>query len=421
MAAQPPSRLARRLGLADAVVVGLGAMLGTGVFVVFAPAANRAGSALLISLLLAAGVAYCNAMSSARLAALHPQAGGTYVYGRERIGPAWGALAGYAFLAGKTASGGAAAIAVGVYAVPGNTTLQRLVAAGAVVTATALNWWGVTRTVGVTRVLVALLVVVLSGIVVLGLTGDTAPVTTGSFSPADGVLGVLSAAALLFFAFAGYARIATLGEEVRDPAVTIPRAIPLALGIVLAIYAAVAATALVVLGPDRLGKSTAPLVDVVTVAGYADVSGVVRLGGAVAAYAVLLGLIAGVSRTAFAMAANRDVPGVFASVSSRREVPDRAVIAVGVVVFCIALSGGLVGAVAFSAFTVLVYYAITNAAALRLTKPERRMPRIVPILGLTACCLLSFSLLWQSIVSSMPEHPIREAGGSAAAWPLGSR
>jgi basic amino acid/polyamine antiporter, APA family len=405
MAAQPPSRLARRLGLADAVVVGLGAMLGTGVFVVFAPAANRAGSALLISLLLAAGVAYCNAMSSARLAALHPQAGGTYVYGRERIGPAWGALAGYAFLAGKTASGGAAAIAVGVYVVPGNTTLQRLVAAGAVVTATALNWWGVTRTVGVTRVLVALLVVLLSGIVVLGLTGDTAPVTTGSFSPADGVLGVLSAAALLFFAFAGYARIATLGEEVRDPAVTIPRAIPLALGIVLAIYAAVAATALVVLGPDRLGESTAPLVDVVTVAGYADVRGVVGLGGAIAAYAVLLGLIAGVSRTAFAMAANRDVPGVFASVSSRREVPDRAVIAVGVVVFCIALSGELVGAVAFSAFTVLVYYAITNAAALRLTKPERRMPRIVPILGLTACCLLSFSLLWQSIVSSMPEHP----------------
>ncbi|HEY9349307.1 MAG TPA: amino acid permease, partial [Acidothermales bacterium] len=108
MAAQPPSRLARRLGLTDAVVVGLGAMLGTGVFVVFAPAAELAGAALLVSLLLAAGVAYCNAMSSAQLAALHPQAGGTYVYGRERLGPAWGAAAGYAFLAGKTASGGAA-------------------------------------------------------------------------------------------------------------------------------------------------------------------------------------------------------------------------------------------------------------------------------------------------------------------------
>ncbi len=372
-------------------------MLGTGVFVVFAPAADLAGAALLVSLLLAAGVAYCNAMSSAQLAALHPQAGGTYVYGRERIGPAWGAAAGYAFLAGKTASGGAAAIAVGVYAVPGNTTLQRLVAACAVATATALNWWGVTRTVGVTRVLVVLLVFVLSGVVVLGLTGTTAPATTAPFWPADGALGVLSAAALLFFAFAGYARIATLGEEVRDPAVTIPRAIPLALGIVLAIYAAVAATALVVLGPDRLAESAAPLVDVITVAGYPDLGVVVRLAGALAAYAVLLGLIAGVSRTAFAMAANRNVPAVFASVSERRKVPGRAVIAVGVVVFCIALSGGLVGAVAVSAFTILLYYAITNAAALRLAASERRVPRIVPILGLMACCLLAFSLLWQAI------------------------
>ena len=397
MAAQPPSRLARRLGLTDAVVVGLGAMLGTGVFVVFAPAAELAGAALLVSLLLAAGVAYCNAMSSAQLAALHPQAGGTYVYGRERLGPAWGAAAGYAFLAGKTASGGAAAIAVGVYAVPGNTTLQRLVAACAVATATALNWWGVTRTVGVTRVLVALLMVVVGGVVVLGLTGTTAPETTGTFWPTDGALGVLSAAALLFFAFAGYARIATLGEEVRDPAVTIPRAIPLALGIVLAIYTAVAATALVVLGPDRLAESAAPLVDVVTVAGYPDLSVIVRLAGALAAYAVLLGLIAGVSRTAFAMAANRNVPAFFATVSERRKVPGRAVIAVGVVVFCIALSGGLVGAVAVSAFTILLYYAITNAAALRLAASERRVPRIIPVLGLTACCLLAFSLLWQAI------------------------
>lgn len=397
MAAQPPSRLARRLGLTDAVVVGLGAMLGTGVFVVFAPAAELAGAALLVSLLLAAGVAYCNAMSSAQLAALHPQAGGTYVYGRERLGPAWGAAAGYAFLAGKTASGGAAAIAVGVYAVPGNTTMQRLVAACAVATATALNWWGVTRTVGVTRVLVALLMFVLGGVVVLGLAGTMAPETTGTFWPADGALGVLSAAALLFFAFAGYARIATLGEEVRDPAVTIPRAIPLALGIVLAIYTAVAATALVVLGPDRLAESAAPLVDVVTVAGYPDLSVIVRLAGALAAYAVLLGLIAGVSRTAFAMAANRNVPAFFASVSERRKVPGRAVIAVGVVVFCIALSGGLVGAVAVSAFTILLYYAITNAAALRLAASERRVPRIVPVLGLTACCLLAFSLLWQAI------------------------
>ncbi len=415
-------------------MVGLGAMLGTGVFVVFAPAADRAGAALLVSLLLAAGVAYCNAMSSAELAALHPLAGGTYVYGRERIGPMWGALAGYAFIAGKTASSGAAALAVGVYAVPDNGSLQRLIAVSAVVSATALNWMGITRTVNVTRVLVAVLLLVLGGVVVLGLTSGTSSAANGPFWPMDGVRGVLGAAALLFFAFAGYARIATLGEEVRDPAVTIPRAIPTALGIVLVTYAAVAVTALVVLGPARLADSTAPLVDVVAHAGYDNLTIVVRFGGAVAAYAVLLGLIAGISRTAFAMAANRDLPGILDDVSERHRVPDRAVVAVGVTALVIALSGGLVGAIAFSAFTILVYYAVANAAALRLTRVERRVPVLVPLLGLPACCLLAASLSWQTIVSGSAlllallfarwvvvhrrradrERPTREGGGNAA-------
>jgi basic amino acid/polyamine antiporter, APA family len=439
MTAQPPTRLARRLGLADAVVVGLGAMLGTGVFVVFAPAADRAGSALLVSLLLAAGVAYCNALSSAQLAALHPQAGGTYVYGRERIGPLWGAVAGYAFLAGKTASSAAAAIAIGVYAVPDNSTLQWVIAALAVLAATVLNLLGVGRTVSVTRVLVVTLLLVLGGVVVLGLTSEPgAP--TGPFWPSDDTFGVLGGAALLFFAFAGYARIATLGEEVRDPAVTIPRAIPLALGIVLLTYAAVAMTALLVLGPTRLAESTAPLVEVVTVAGYAEVAIVVRLAGAVAAYAVLLGLLAGVSRTAFAMAANRDLPAAFADVSARYRVPSRAIVVIGIVVLAIALAGGLVGAVAFSAFTVLVYYAITNAAALRLHASERRISIVVPTVGLPACCLLALSLPWQTILSGVMlllalllvratvirRHgrrgtPSRGTGGSAASSPPDSR
>src|SRR5215204_3146774 len=101
---QPESRLSRRLGTADAVVVGVGAMVGTGVFVVWAPAADRAGGWLLPGLGIAAFVAFCNATSSAALAAVHPQSGGTYVYGRERLGHGWGALAGYAFVLGKVAS-----------------------------------------------------------------------------------------------------------------------------------------------------------------------------------------------------------------------------------------------------------------------------------------------------------------------------
>ena len=97
-------QLARRLTTSDAVMVGLGAMLGAGVFAAFGPAAEVAGAGLLVGLALAAAVAFANATSSAQLAALYPQAGGTYVYGRRRLGERVGVLAGIAFVIGKTAS-----------------------------------------------------------------------------------------------------------------------------------------------------------------------------------------------------------------------------------------------------------------------------------------------------------------------------
>ena len=87
-------QLRRRLGVFDAVVIGLGSMIGAGIFAALGPAAAAAGSGLLVGLAVAAVVAYCNATSSARLAARYPQSGGTYVYGRERLGAFWGHLAG---------------------------------------------------------------------------------------------------------------------------------------------------------------------------------------------------------------------------------------------------------------------------------------------------------------------------------------
>jgi basic amino acid/polyamine antiporter, APA family len=208
---EPPTRLVRRLGLGDAVVVGLGAMLGTGVFVVWSPAVGDAGGWVLVALALAGLVAACNATSTAALAAVHPESGGAYVYGRERLGRRWGVLAGVAFTVGKTTSCAAAALAVGAYAWPDH---ARWMAALAVLAVTAANLAGVSRTVAVTRMLLVALGVVLLVVVVQGARADgpTAPL------PSAGPLGVLSAAGLLFFAFAGYARVATLGEEVRDPA-----------------------------------------------------------------------------------------------------------------------------------------------------------------------------------------------------------
>ncbi|MET0995266.1 MAG: APC family permease, partial [Mycobacterium sp.] len=264
--------LQRRLGTKDAVTVGLGSMLGAGIFVALAPAAAAAGSGLLIGLAVAAVVAYCNATSTARLAAMYPQSGGTYVYGRERLGAFWGYTAGWSFVVGKTASCAAMALTVGIYAWP---AYAHAVAVAAVVGLTAVNYAGIQKSALLTRVIVAIVLAVLAAVVVLVLGfGDVD--ASRMFGEDVSVTGVLQAAGLLFFAFAGYARIATLGEEVREPAHTIPRAIFIAFGITLAVYAIVAAAVLAELGSAGLASSSAPLADAVRAAGQSGFEPVVR-------------------------------------------------------------------------------------------------------------------------------------------------
>ncbi|MBO1417690.1 APC family permease [Streptomyces sp. FH025] len=399
-AAADADRLQRHLGAFDAVVIGLGSMVGAGIFAALAPAASAAGSGLLLGLALAAVVAYCNATSSARLAARYPQSGGTYVYGRERLGDFWGYLAGWGFVVGKTASCAAMALTVGSYVWP---TQAHAVAVAAVVALTAVNYVGVQKAAWLTRAIVAVVLAVLAAVVTACLTGSTADTGRWAIGADAGFHGVLQAAGLLFFAFAGYARIATLGEEVRDPERTIPRAISVALGITLVVYAAVALAVLAVLGPDRLAHSAAPLADAVRTAGAPGLAPAVRVGAAVAALGSLLALILGVSRTTLAMARDHHLPHVLAAVHPRFRVPHRAELTVGAAVALLAATTDVRGAIGFSSFGVLVYYAVANASAWTLTPAEGRPPRIVPVLGTAGCLVLAFalpggSLLWGAAV-----------------------
>jgi APA family basic amino acid/polyamine antiporter len=228
------------------------------------------------------------------------------------------------------------------------------------------------------------------------------------------VAGVLQAAGLLFFAFAGYARIATLGEEVYDPGRTIPRAIPIALGIALAVYALVAVAALGVLGPQRLAQSAAPLVAIVQIAGAGWLAPVVRTGAVVAAVGSLLALILGVSRTTLAVARDRHLPRILAAVHPRFGVPHRAELAVGAVVAVLAATTDIRGAIGFSSFAVLSYYAVTNASAWTLTREEGRPPRLVPVVGLAGCVIIAFALPLASILSGLAILAV-----GAAAYGLG--
>jgi basic amino acid/polyamine antiporter, APA family len=392
--------LQRRLGTLDAVTIGLGSMIGAGIFVALAPAAAAAGSGLLVGLLVAAVVAYCNATSSARLAALYPQSGGTYVYGRERLGEFWGYSAGWSFVVGKTASCAAMALTVGQYAWPDG---AHAIAVAAVVALTAVNYAGIQKSALLTRTIVAVVLAVLAAVVVavLGFGDvDAARLVVGDDVSAT---GVLQAAGLLFFAFAGYARIATLGEEVRDPARTIPRAIPIALAITLAVYAVVAIAVLGELGSTTLASATAPLADAVRAAGFGGLEPVVRAGAAIAALGSLLALILGVSRTTLSMARDRHLPYALSAVHPRFGSPHRAELVVGVVVAAVAAVADVRGAIGFSSFAVLLYYAIANASAWTLEPEGRRHralgTRVIPAVGMTGCLLLAFSLPLSSVLA----------------------
>lgn len=395
MATEAPTRLARRLGTPDAVILGLGSMIGAGVFAAFGHAARAAGNGLLVGLALAALVAYCNATSSAQLAALYPESGGAYVYGRKRLSPFWGFVAGWGFVIGKLASCAAMAMTFGSYAAP---ALARPLAVSSVVTLTAVNYFGVQKTATVTRAIVALVLAAL-GLVVAAVWMGGSTDLRQIWPPHDvAPYGVLQSAGFLFFAFAGYARLATLGEEVIDPERVIPRAIPIALAITLVVYATVAVSVLAGAGADAIAASAAPLATAVDRGRLACFSPAVRIGATVASLGVLLSLIVGVSRTLFAMSGNHDMPAFLSAVHPRYRVPHRAELLVGGVVAVVAAVADVRTAIGFSSFAVLVYYSIANASAWTLRPEERRWPRPIAALGLAGCLMLAFALPAGSVI-----------------------
>lgn len=390
-------RLRRTLDTGDAVLVGLGSMIGAGVFTALAPAASAAGTGVLLALALAALVAYCNATASARLAIRYPDAGGTYVYGRERLGAFWGYLAGWGFVVGKVASCAAMALTVVTYAAPQLPQPWRgLVAAGVVAVLTGVNYAGVRKSALATRLLVAFSLLVLGFVVLAVVVGGDVSADRVSATTAADPWGVVEAAGLLFFAFAGYARIATLGEEVRDPRRTIPRAIRTALAIVLAVYLVLTLAMLAQLGAASLASRPDPLAHAVETTSWAALAPVVRVGAVVAACGALLTLLLGVSRTVLAMSRDGHLPRTLSTVHPRHRVPRHAELVVGAVVAVLATTADLRGVIGFSSFAVLVYYAIANVSAWTLGAG-----RLLPVVGLLGCVVLAVALPWTSVLSGV--------------------
>lgn len=389
-------QLARRLNLPDAVVIGVAAMIGAGVFAAWGPAAAAAGPWLLIGLILAAAVAYANATSTASLAARMPTSGGIYAFAGALISPLWGQLAGWAFLVGKAASCAVMALTFGTYVYE---PMARPLAVALVIAVTVVNHFGITKTAAATRWILAVTLVTLAAVVISGLS-TTSEIGSSADAQVNPV-GVLESAGILFFAFAGYARLATLGEEVRDPERTIPRAVRAALAIALAVYLLVALAGLHAIGWQGLAGSPAPLADVVRAGPFAGAAAIVTVGAAVATAGVLLSLTAGMGRTAFAMARHGDLPSQLAQVGQRHQVPQVAGWVIAVVVTALVLITDLRGAIGVSAFAVLTYYAIGHVAAWRLGDSATRATKIVAASGLTGCVVLAFTLPVSAVVAAL--------------------
>jgi APA family basic amino acid/polyamine antiporter len=423
--------LKRELGVFGAVMMGLGSIVGTGVFVSVGIAAGVVGPAVVLATLIAAATATFNGLSSAQLAANHPVSGGTYEYGYRYLHPRAGFMAGWLFLLAKSASAATAALGFAGYLLNlAGITAQLWTVIIALMTCAALGVLlvgGLRRSNQVNIAIVSVTLASLAFFIVAGLPNVASSTLLTPFFQTGGVpawRALLEASALMFVAYTGYGRIATLGEEVREPRRTIPRAIITTLVVVMTLYAVVALVAVSTLGTAELaltGTQVAPLERAAATFNIPFSPLIVAIGAMTAMLGVLLNLLLGLSRVLLAMGRRGDMPKGLGKLSADAS-PNRAIITMTVFVALLALIGNVTVTWSFSAFTVLAYYAITNAAALRLSKEERFFPAWVSVAGLICCAGLAFfvqpwvwsiglgliavGFAWQVLFRSLQKEPL---------------
>lgn len=373
----------RTISLFGAIVVGISAMVGTGVFVAWSPAFELAGSYLLIALVIAAVVAALNATSNARLARMFPESGGGYLYGRECINPFVGQLAGWSFLIGKVASASAAALAIGIYLAP---DYARYLSVASIAVVVLINVLGIRHSI------IAMAIMISIGLATLMTLSVTAGVSESGSAiseqlPQGDVLGVFAGAGILFVAFAGYARIAVLGSEVKNAKITIPKAITFSLAVVLLIYFAIAAVLL--RAPESLSSDT-PLDELARLASYP--TWLVSLAAVLAAGSALFALVAGLGRMIYAMSHGGNLPQFIGELTGTHAVPRRADLAISAVLIVITLTGSIAVNLAVSAVFVLIYYGVVHLSS--WNRPgSTLLRRVIPPVGLVANSLVVGALI----------------------------
>jgi len=395
-----PNSLKRVLGLNDAIGVGLGAIIGAGIFVVTGVAAGVSGASFIVGLMIAGLIASFNGLSSAQLAAVYPQSGGTYEYGYQLLNPSFGFSAGWMFIISKLSAAGIVAIGFGSYfhqLVPAFTPLTYSIAA--VVILTVANLVGIKKAGTVNQIIV--LVTILS--LLYFIVGGIGSVKASNFTPFApfGIMGIAESTAILFFAFTGYARIATLAEEVVEPKKTIPRAVIITITSAIVLYAAVSVVATGAIGAEGMSQSKSPLQVASEAMSAPAISVIITIGASTAMLGVLLSQILGISRMLLAMGRRNDLPHLFEKIHSKTSVPHIGILFTSVVILAITTLGTFDFVVRAATFTILLYYSITNIAAIRQPNQQQLYSKAVPYLGLVGCIAMSISLPLSVIISGV--------------------
>jgi APA family basic amino acid/polyamine antiporter len=380
------------LSLLDATAISVGAIIGGGIFVVTGIVANLAGSALIISIVIAAAIAFFTALSYAELSAWQPVEGSVYEYARQVISPFSGFLTGWMFMVANTFTGAAVSLGFAYYLIAAFPSLPpNVVAAVLCLSFTALNFFNARESARVNTVLVAAKLLILGFFVVFGAVNTN----TTNFTPFELFnTGVLYGAFFIFFAYTGFGRVAVIAEEVINAKRNVPRALFLSLAISTVVYVLVGIVAVGLVGSVALANSNSPLIAAINATESPLAVNVMAFGGLLATASVLLTAILGVSRMAYSMARRKDMPQSLAKLHSKFFTPYYSIWAVGILMAVLVLVFDLTGVVAVSTFGALFYYAMTNAAALKLKTEQRRYHKLFPAVGLCTCIvLLAFILL----------------------------
>jgi len=403
--------LKRTLGLFDATAIGIGAVIGAGIFVVLGIAVGYAGPAVVVSMVIAGAVALFTSLSFAELGSAIPKEGGTYQYAYEMISPFVAFISGCMWLFAQTVAGSAVCLGLASYLVglfPAGVRSfvpVNVVAVCAALALTMLNLTGIKHSARVNNALVVTKILILCFFVIVGVFKIN-PNNYSNFAP-NGFFGILQGAGFIFFAYLGFGRIAALGEEVKNPKRTLPLAILLALAASIVLYVVTGLVATGLKNYTSLGKSSSPIADAAAATGSFAVVATVSVGALVATVSVLLTNLLGVSRVSFAMARNGQIPKSMAKIHPKLGTPYVSILITGAIMSVLAFVSDLRQTAAITSFSMLTTHIILHSSALRLRRKTPHLKTfkaplypLVPVLGAASCIILMFSLPTESWIIS---------------------